>query len=169
MSCCGKSSLWRQHHQCASWSSTKAEPSLLPSTTASGLPLASIFKCWFRPDNVVVQITEQLAGAASCQCLKGGNTPHVCAWPGVYCCCNKCSMFRRAGRAQDAGCRPKQMISMVYTEMYQKQTSIYDPIRKKNAVTSTYQHLLLCTQYMLVYSCSLRKIILLFRYILVYS
>ena len=38
-----------------------------------GLPLASTFKCRFRPDNVVVQITEPLAGAASCQGLKGGS------------------------------------------------------------------------------------------------
>ena len=42
---------------------------------ASGLPLASTFKCRFFPDNVVVQITEQLAGAASCQGLKGGKPP----------------------------------------------------------------------------------------------
>jgi hypothetical protein len=47
---------------------------------ASGLPLALTFKCRFRPDDVtvVVQITEQLAGAASCQGLKGGKSPLAC-------------------------------------------------------------------------------------------
>ena len=41
---------------------------------ASALPLASTFKCRFLPDNVVVQITEPMVGAASCQLegLKGG-------------------------------------------------------------------------------------------------
>ena len=44
---------------------------------ARGLPLASTFKCRFRPDNVVasVQITEPLAGAASYQGQKGGKPP----------------------------------------------------------------------------------------------
>jgi hypothetical protein len=42
---------------------------------ASGLPLESTFKCRFRPDNVVVQITESLAGAASYQGQKGGKPP----------------------------------------------------------------------------------------------
>jgi hypothetical protein len=42
---------------------------------ASALPLASTFKCLFRPDNVVVQITEPMAGTASCQGLKGGKPP----------------------------------------------------------------------------------------------
>ena len=45
---------------------------ILKMEGASGLPLASTFKCRFLPDNVVVQITEQLAGAASCDGLKGG-------------------------------------------------------------------------------------------------
>jgi hypothetical protein len=40
---------------------------ILKMEGASGLPLGSTFKCQFRPDNVVVQITEPLAGAASCQ------------------------------------------------------------------------------------------------------
>ncbi len=42
---------------------------------ASGLPLASTFKCRFLPDNVVVQITEPLAGAASYQGQKGEKPP----------------------------------------------------------------------------------------------
>ncbi len=45
---------------------------------ASGLPLASTFKSRFRPDNVGVQITEPLAGAASYQGQKGGKPPLAC-------------------------------------------------------------------------------------------
>ncbi len=47
---------------------------ILKMEDASGLiPLASTLKFQFRPDNVVVQITESLAGAASCQVLKVGS------------------------------------------------------------------------------------------------
>ena len=48
---------------------------ILKMVGASGLPLASTvtFKCRLRPDSVVVQITEPLAGAASCQGLRGGS------------------------------------------------------------------------------------------------
>jgi hypothetical protein len=54
---------------------------ILKMEGASALPLASTFKCQFRPDSVVVQINEQLAGNASWQAmpaakaLKGGNPP----------------------------------------------------------------------------------------------
>ncbi len=38
---------------------------ILKMEGASGLPLASTFKCRFRPDSVVVQITEPPAGTVS--------------------------------------------------------------------------------------------------------
>ena len=87
----GKSLLWpwRQHHQNASptkaepWCSTITAPidyeGILKMEGASALPLASTFKCWFLPDNVVVQITEPMAGAASCQGLKEGKPPALLA------------------------------------------------------------------------------------------
>jgi hypothetical protein len=48
---------------------------ILKMEGASSLPLESTFKCRFRPDSVVVQITEPPAGTASCPGLKGGNPP----------------------------------------------------------------------------------------------
>ena len=53
---------------------------ILKMEGASGLPLASTVTFHFRlrpdsPDSVVVQITEPLAGTASCQGLKGGKPP----------------------------------------------------------------------------------------------
>ncbi len=47
---------------------------ILKMEGASGLiPLESTLKFQFRPDNVVVLITESLAGAASCQVLSVGS------------------------------------------------------------------------------------------------
>jgi hypothetical protein len=50
---------------------------ILKTVGTSCLPLALTvtFKCRLRPDSVVVQITEPLAGTASCQGLKGGKPP----------------------------------------------------------------------------------------------
>ena len=48
---------------------------ILKMEGASGLPLASTFKCQFSPDSVVIQITEPMAGTASCQGLKREKPP----------------------------------------------------------------------------------------------
>jgi hypothetical protein len=52
---------------------------ILKMVGASSLPLASTVtftvKCRLRPDSFVIQITEPLAGTASCQGLKGGKPP----------------------------------------------------------------------------------------------
>ena len=66
---------------------------------ASGLPLASTFKCRFRPDNVVVQITEPLAGAASYQGQKGGKPP-LARWATA-------AVAAAAAAAAAAGCADK--------------------------------------------------------------
>ena len=44
------------------------------STVYPWCQVLSNFQCRFRPDNVVVQITQPLGGAASCQGVKGGKT-----------------------------------------------------------------------------------------------
>ncbi len=64
---------------------------ILKMEGASGLPLASTFKCRFSSDSVVVQITEPLAGTASCQGLKGAKPP----------------LDRRETAAAAAGCADK--------------------------------------------------------------
>jgi hypothetical protein len=66
---------------------------------ASGLPLASTFKRRFRPDNAVVQITEQLAGAASYQGPKGGKPP-LARWATA-------AVAAAAAAAAAAGCADK--------------------------------------------------------------
>ena len=100
---------WRQHHQCAS--STKAAPSLLPSTStvsskdgrhkrSTDSTQASTLKFRFRPDNVVAQIIDPLVGAASCQDLRG---------KGSASSQGDCSCGRRCGRRPPRPLRPPRM------------------------------------------------------------
>jgi hypothetical protein len=59
----------RQHHPCSS--RLRGHPQDGRRKRSTDSTQASTFKFLFRPDNVVVQIIEPLAGAASCQGLRG--------------------------------------------------------------------------------------------------
>ncbi len=171
-----QSLLWRQHHH--STSSTVTEPLLHLSTTKASsrwrVLVQGVYTWWQHssanslpsvPDNVAVEVTELLAGAASgrwlCCSRRGSSYWRAClrlscgkgqrkAWKNTLVVAwNGCLLApanpqhsggpagcSRANRAQE---RTKQL-HIVCTQMYQYILVCIHSIRKKSAIPSIYQY-----------------------------